>query len=201
VQKQVDTAARSVRQKTNTVGSGPGDRTLTALSPRHGLSLAARPTFEWSPVPGATGYQVTLHDAQARKIWQGSTSASRVPYPESGKPLGPGEYRWDVIAQPMSLRQMDSTSFFIPGAARAGAIRGALQRASRQSGEGSITPLPYLAVCIEHKLHPQAEGILREATRRLPTDGTLRELLMRVYQQTDRWAERERLRPLMIDAK
>jgi hypothetical protein len=201
VQKHVDAAERSVRQKSSPVERGSGAGALVALAPRHGCSLEVRPTFEWTPIQSATSYRVTLYDAKERKIWQQSTSEIRVPYPEAGKPLAPGDYRWDVIAEPVSLRQGDSTPFFIPAAAQAEAIRGALRRASQQGKEGSITPLPYLAVCLEHRLYPQAEAILREAIQRTPTDGTLREMLMRVYQQTDRSAERERLRPLMIDAK
>jgi hypothetical protein len=199
VQKQFHTAARSVAQKSGEVRRGGGAGVLTALMPRHTRLLAARPLFEWTPVPGATSYQLTLHDAQEKKLWQATTPSTRADYPRNRRPLAPGDYRWDVIALPMTLRALDSAPFTITTAKEALATRQIMERASRQGSDASITPLPYLAVLLEHRLYPPAEGLLKAATERTPDDRVLRQLLMQLYQHTRRWAERERQRPLTMD--
>ena len=64
-----------------------------------GPITASRPVFEWAAVEGSPAYQLALKNEDGDVLWQQQTSATKVDYPASMKPLAAGIYSWEVRAQ------------------------------------------------------------------------------------------------------
>jgi uncharacterized protein (DUF2141 family) len=203
LQKQIAAATTSREQKLASGTRGAKAVEVTALAPRYSLVLEAQPVFEWklASVGEAAEYRVTLYGPEENKLWEATTRETRLTYPADRRPLAPGEYAWEVIAQVGSRKALDTAPFTITAEHQAAGIRRALDRAARLVSDPDLTNLPYVAVCLEHRLYPQAEAALKQATARAPQDRTLRALLMRLYALTERTKEREGARPILIDAK
>jgi hypothetical protein len=194
-------AARAAAEPSADVRRGQGDLVITLLAPRHNLVLEARPSFEWTRAPDASRYEVTLYDRGERVLWRTTTRGTRLTYPASRRPLPPGRYTWEVDAEGGSRSGLDTAPFTVATAAQAAAARRALARAQHLMTRGEVSPLPSLAVCLEHRLYPRAEVLLKQATLRAPNDPVLAAVAMRLYQLTGRWDERERTRPIWIGAQ
>ncbi len=59
------------------------------LSPRNTFIRAESPTFRWQPVPGASGYRLTLSLAGG-ETWTEETAQTSLPYPSTAIPLPSG---------------------------------------------------------------------------------------------------------------
>ncbi len=57
------------------------------------------PTFEWVAVSGTMSYRLILNDDNGNALWEQTTSASSLVYPQSMPALKPGSYQWEVRAE------------------------------------------------------------------------------------------------------
>jgi hypothetical protein len=79
--------------------AGPGD--APAIMPIFGALVATdRPELAWPPRKAAKSYRVRLFSPEREELWRADTTDTRLPYPESRRPLEPdNEYRWEVVAR------------------------------------------------------------------------------------------------------
>jgi hypothetical protein len=134
-------------------------------------------------------------------VWQTTTRETRAVYPAGGRPLAPGEYAWEVLARDGSRKGLDTAPFTVAAPRQVAAVRRALERAAALVADSDVPNLARIAVCLEHRLYPEAETLLQRATARSPRDRVLWALRMRLYELTERSAEREATRPILIDLK
>jgi len=199
--KYFDDALQRADETSTEATRGADEVAITVLAPRLSLVLETRPTFVWTPVPDAASYKITLYDQRDNILWQTTTAEPQVAYPADREPLAAGEYAWDVLVTVGNRRGLDTAPFTIASAAEAAAVRRLLEQATSLVSDTNRTNLPYLAVAFEHRLYPQAEAVLHAATARTPRDRVLWELLMRLYQLTERGADRERTRPIRAGSR
>ena len=64
-----------------------------------GTISSQRPTFRWAPVEGAQSYHLALRDAtRDTTVWETTTAASSIAYPEFLPALEKTQYEWEVRA-------------------------------------------------------------------------------------------------------
>ena len=115
-------ASTDARQQPNRQGMiRPIAGAATLMSPRNDIKVVdLRPTFVWSPVPGATGYTIQIRsgDGVTRKRFDvGRDTVWTLPATEP--PLAPGErYHWTVapsgggrVAEEKTFRTLSSSEY------------------------------------------------------------------------------------------
>lgn len=80
------------------VGADQSRSALALLGPAEGGSVSAAPTFRWTFVPGASGYEVALapENGQGPRYRWRSHGAEFEPPPAEWAAVKPGAYRWTV---------------------------------------------------------------------------------------------------------
>lgn len=198
IARQVGEAERRVQEQSENRQRGEDELPVLALAPRMCAVLEPRPVLSWTPVSGATTYRITLYDARENPLWKATARTARVVYPADRPPLAPGSYKWEVIAEAGGRRGMDTTEFTVPTPAEAAAARRDLESARRLTRGKRCTNLATIAACMEHHLFPRAEAALKRALSGGRQDRVLGELLMRLYQLTDRGEDRDAARGALV---
>lgn len=201
-------ALQNIYRRSPSRMGGPDELTVTALAPRKSLLLVERPTFEWTPVKDAKSYEFAIYDSkQENPIWRTTTKEPRVAYPvprndDSIKPLLPGTYKWEVIADvDQNHRVYDATEFTVASEWQTTAARYALKIARKSVKNKNANNLFYVNACLDLRLYPEAEAELKQALRRTPDDLVLWALLMQVYEHMERYEERNELLDKLKDSK
>lgn len=157
----------------------------TALAPRETRLLEPPRRFVWSPVPGATQYEIVVGFYETdEKIWRIKTPQTEVAYPPEAPPFQPGQkYYWQVTAWPGE--ELDSSWFQVLTAEEAEPIRAARAAVGPKTGVRPDRSLDLTWVSLE-----LAQGLLQEAIGRLqvalkenPEDPLRWQLLSQAYRQ------------------
>jgi hypothetical protein len=101
-----------VAQATLVMRSLPSQPQPEALEPRDTWILEPQPQFRWAAVGGATGYRLTLRDANGDALFSGETADTALQLPASVV-LEPGAaYSWSIEALPAERRGRPATAGF-----------------------------------------------------------------------------------------
>jgi hypothetical protein len=184
--------------------SAPGHAPRIRLSPIPGSTiLSAQPQLAWSPVPGASRYEVKI-DRDSETVWTVTTSSTSLNYP--GKPpLKPGAtYVWEVTATMAdgSAGEASYGAFTVATEERAA-------RASELRALAAGTDVPYLTLAAawfeENNFVPEAVAAYERLVALRPNAAPYYFALSRLYQQENRpqdaakaYAKGRQLQPLPL---
>jgi hypothetical protein len=156
------------------------------IAPRNTAVLAAKPTFAWRAVEGATRYRVTVSSAEGGELWTREVSGLSIEWPADAAAIAAGDHLWEVeaLSDRGSLRK-ESSAFQALGAAAAASIRGNLDRIRETAGGADSPAARYLAGSYLSGL-----GLYQDATeqfgalcRLTPTSPAPHEALGTVYRK------------------
>lgn len=207
LESKILSSVKDVNRPSPRKQGGSEDALFLVLSPRFSLVLDNRPTFEWTPLKGATSYVVALYDGSENKLWEETTKENRITYPDHSKDqkarlLLPGKYKWDVTAKiNQKSVEYDAAEFTIASDVESKKIQAALSDAKKLVDINEATNLIYIAVCLEYQQYPEAEAAIKQAMARNPEDQMLKILLLQVYEYMQRPDEREDMRVAFKDSK
>lgn len=112
-----------VAQATLVMRSVPTQPQTEALEPRDTWILDPQPRFRWTGVAGATGYRLTLRDANGDALYSAETSDTALELPASVVLEGGAAYAWSIEALPAERRGRPATAGFqVMEAERRGAL-------------------------------------------------------------------------------
>src|SRR5262249_21018278 len=135
-----------------------------------GRILETRPSFAWTPVPGADEYRVAVSSSDGAVLWNRTSAIARLDYPPDVAALEEGRaYVWEVSAKGPLGRVEVRRAFAIASASARDAFRAA-RAAIEAEVEEPLRATLEANVALRGGLLVEARRILEARVRAAPDD-------------------------------
>ena len=156
------------------MGPGAGRATFVPLAPLGTAVVSPRPTFSWTPLPGATSYRVRIVDEDLRPVTEGVAVTTPAWRPAASLPAG-RVLRWQVDADTPSGRRTtpvpplpDARVVVLPAAE--------VRRVAAAAADAGDSDLAAAVVYAAAGLNPEAEAALARVVAANPGSSLARTL-------------------------
>lgn len=142
-----------------------------------GTTTEERPTFEWADVDGATGYRLTITDAEGVRVVTTTAKTARLEGASLPKPLVAGaDYVWKVTALDAPTPADGATALHVATAAERAAVRELVTGISGAVGR-DLVDLVTAQTLLRRGFAAEALPYARRHAQRAPHDATARDTL------------------------